>query len=95
MHALTLKKDCLPSHMRQVNLPGITANVREMLNALEAVGGKEALALVKREEPSKEIRDMLDSWPVRFDVSKAMALGFSKDENFQSAVEDFRDSLGE
>ncbi|KAI5206145.1 NAD(P)-binding protein [Aureobasidium subglaciale] len=94
-HVLTLEKDCLPSHVRQVNLPGITANVKEMLEALEEVGGKDAVGLVRREEPSKEIKDMLDSWPVRFDVSKALGLGFKRDEKFRDAVEDFKKSLEE
>ena len=92
-HALTLERDCLPAHTRQVNLPGITASVGEMLAALEEVGGKEAVALVSREDASKEIKAMLDSWPVRFDVSKALGLGFVKDESFKRAVEDFAEEL--
>lgn len=95
MHTLDLKRDCMPPHMRQVNLPGITANVKEMLGALEAVGGKKALDLVKREKPTDEIKSMLDSWPIRFDVSKALGLGFVKDDSFKSAVEDFAASLKE
>jgi nucleoside-diphosphate-sugar epimerase len=95
LHVLTLERDCMPAHMRQINLPGITASVREMLQALREVGGEEAVKLVKREKASKEIKDMLDSWPVRFDVTKALDLGFVRDENFKSAVEDFAASLKE
>jgi nucleoside-diphosphate-sugar epimerase len=95
LHVLMLEADALPSHMRQVNLPGITASVKEMLAALEEVGGKGAVELVKREEPTKEIKDMLDSWPIRFDVSKAMGLGFKRDERFVDAVRDFKTSLEE
>ena len=95
LHALTLDRECLPPHVRQVNLPGITATVEEMLRALEKVGGKEARALVRREKPSDEIRDMLDSWPIRFDVSKALGLGFVADSSFKQAVEDFAASLKE
>ncbi|CAD0089565.1 unnamed protein product [Aureobasidium mustum] len=95
LHVLTLERESLPSHMRQINLPGITASVKEMLQALEEVGGKQAVELVKREEPTKEIKDMLDSWPIRFDVSKAMSLGFKRDERFRDAVEDFKKSLQE
>ncbi|KAH9810900.1 putative nucleoside-diphosphate-sugar epimerase [Teratosphaeria destructans] len=93
LHALTLEKDALPSHIRQVNLPGITATVREMMQALREVGGEAAVALVKREEPTKEIRAMLDSWPIRFDVSRALSLGFVADGSFKDAVEDFKASL--
>ncbi|EMC97769.1 hypothetical protein BAUCODRAFT_66927 [Baudoinia panamericana UAMH 10762] len=91
--ALTLPKDCMPPHMRQVNLPGITATVREMLQALREVGGEDAVKLVKREKPSPEIKAMLDSWPIRFDVSKALSLGFVADQSFKGAVEDFAASL--
>ncbi|PNS16686.1 GDP-mannose 3,5-epimerase 1 [Sphaceloma murrayae] len=94
LHVLTLEKGCMPMHMRQVNLPGITASVGQMLEALEEVGGKEARALVKREEASAEIKGMLDSWPVRFDVKKAIGLGFVRDQDFLGAVRDFQESLG-
>lgn len=92
-HALTLERDCMPPQIRQVNLPGITATVAEMLQALEDVGGKKALDLVKREKPSDEIRDMLNSWPIKFDVSKALGLGFVADTSFKQAVEDFAATL--
>ncbi|THX94216.1 NAD(P)-binding protein [Aureobasidium pullulans] len=95
LHVLTLERECMPSHTRQINLPGITASVKEMLEALRQVGGEKAVSLVKREEPSKEIKDMLDSWPIRFDVSKALSLGFKRDEKFVDAVEDFARSLKE
>jgi len=93
--ALTLKPDCMEPHIRQVNLPGITATVKEMLDALREVGGEEAVKLVKREKASPEIKAMLDSWPIRFDVSKALKLGFVADQGFKSAVEDFKASLGQ
>lgn len=91
--ALDLPRDCMPPHVRQVNLPGITASVGEMLRALREVGGEEAVRLVKREEPSREIAEMLASWPVRFDVSKALGMGFVADQDFKGAVEDFAASL--
>ncbi|KAK5136102.1 hypothetical protein LTR08_004152 [Meristemomyces frigidus] len=91
--ALTLKADCMPPHIRQVNMPGNTSTVKEMLQALREVGGEEAVKLVKREKPSQEIKDMLDSWPIRFDVKKALDLGFVADQSFKGAVEDFKASL--
>lgn len=93
LHALTLKNDCMPPHIRQVLLPGITSTVKEMLAALREVGGEDALKLVKREKPTPEIKAMLDSWPTTFDVSKALSLGFVVDQNFKGAVEDFAASL--
>ena len=85
----------MPLHVRQVNLPGITVSVKEMLEALEEVGGQDTLRLVRREEASVEIKQMLDSWPTEFDVSKALGLGFEPDQSFRGAVEDFAQSLRE
>lgn len=93
LHASKLEADVLPSHRRQVNLPGITASVADMLQALREVGGDKAVTLVKREKATPEITAMLDSWPVRFDVSKALGLGFVADESFTTAVADFKRSL--
>lgn len=47
VHTLTLERECMPTHVRQIMLPGITANVAQMLQALKEVGGQEALDLVK------------------------------------------------
>ena len=92
--ALTLKPDCMTPHARQVNFPGITVTVKDMLDALREVGGEEALKLVKREKPTQEIKDMLDSWPIRFNIQKALDMGFVVDTSFKTAVEDFKASLG-
>ncbi|KAM3416799.1 hypothetical protein BST61_g8390 [Cercospora zeina] len=93
IHTLSLEKDCMPAHIRQVLLPGITSTVREMLQALREVGGEDAVKLVKREKASAEIKAMLDSWPITFDVSKALGLGYVRDGSFKDAVEDFAASL--
>lgn len=93
VHTLSLKNDCMPPHIRQVLLPGITSTVKDMLNALKEVGGQQALDLVKREKPSPEIKAMLDSWPITFDVSKALGLGYVRDDSFKDAVVDFKKGL--
>ncbi|KAK1090518.1 hypothetical protein LTR48_008140, partial [Friedmanniomyces endolithicus] len=93
--ALSLPKDCMEPHIRQVNLPGITATVKEMLQALREVGGEEAVKLIKREKASKEVMQLLESWGVRYDVSRALKLGFVADKSFKEAVEDFAASLKE
>ena len=66
-----------------------------MLQALKEVGGEDALKLVKREKASPEIMAVLNSWPIRFDISKALELGFVADGSFKDAVEDFAASLKE
>lgn len=93
--ALTIEQDAMPPHIRQVNMPGITATVKEMLEALREVGGEEAVKLVKKKPLDPETQKVLESWSVRFDVSKALGLGFKPEQPFKGAVEDFARSLKE
>ncbi|KAJ6439283.1 nucleoside-diphosphate-sugar epimerase [Purpureocillium lavendulum] len=90
---LTLPGECMPPHVRQVLLPGITETVGGMLQALRDVGGEEALRLVKREDATPEIKAMLDSWPYEFDISRALGIGFVPDQPFRDTVEDFAKGL--
>ncbi|KAF2475965.1 NAD(P)-binding protein [Lindgomyces ingoldianus] len=63
---------------RVVNLPGQTVKVGEILEALEEVGGKEAVGLVE-EKVDPRVEDIVASWPSRFDVSVAKGLGMVED----------------
>jgi nucleoside-diphosphate-sugar epimerase len=93
LHALTMSVDSLPSHIRQINVPGICVTVQEMMDALEKVGGKEKLALLK-EKTDPALLPILQSWPTKFDNSQAYSLGFKRDESFLQAVMDYKESLG-
>ncbi|GFF36820.1 uncharacterized protein HI_1014 [Aspergillus udagawae] len=85
---LSLPSDALPPHIRSINVPGICVTVQEMMDALEKVGGKDKLALLKeKEDPT--LRPILESWPTRFDNSQAIALGFKRDSSFEQAVRDY------
>ncbi|KAF4968286.1 hypothetical protein FZEAL_10407 [Fusarium zealandicum] len=77
---------------RVVNLPGITVTVQEILDAVEKVGGREAVDLVKEEEDEALLR-IVKSWPPWFDDSRAMGLGLEADGNLVDAVKAFKDSL--
>ncbi|KAK1727139.1 hypothetical protein CaCOL14_007003 [Colletotrichum acutatum] len=77
---------------RVLNLPGVTVTVADILNALEVVGGTEARKLV-REERSPQIEAIVGSWPAYFDVSKAIDLGLSPDEDLITTVKDFAERL--
>lgn len=92
VHSLAVPSSALPSHIRHVNIPGISVTVQEMMNALEAVGGKECLDLLK-EEPDEGMERILRSWPTRFDNSQAFQLGYKKDESFEQAVRDYKESV--
>lgn len=81
------------SGSRIVNLPGVTVTVREMLDALKAVGGDEALRLVeeKREEATEKI---VLSWPTRVDTSRAKALGFAEDGTLTNTLREYINDHG-
>lgn len=66
-------------HSRVVCLPGFTATIREELEALEKVAGKDALALVEfRDDPIN--RRIVSSWPAKFDNTYPLSLGFVADQ---------------
>ncbi|KAF7297150.1 ABC bile acid [Mycena indigotica] len=76
--AKDIPADRFASHSRVVYLPGFTATIREELEALETVGGKEALDLVKFKDDPVDRRLVL-SWPAHFDLSYPLSLGFIQD----------------
>ncbi|KAK1968946.1 NAD dependent epimerase/dehydratase [Colletotrichum sublineola] len=77
---------------RVVNLPGITVTVQEILDAVEKVGGKEALAQVE-EKSDPAILAIVSTWAARFDVSRAYGLGLEPDGPILEAVEAFAKTL--
>ena len=73
---------------RVVNLPGITATVAQMVEALERVAGKQVAERV-RWVPDQRIRAIVKTWPVRFKTPRARALGFKPDEDVESVIRSY------
>ncbi|KAJ6004858.1 hypothetical protein N7540_012657 [Penicillium herquei] len=90
--ALNLPGDAVPPHIRQINVPGICVTVQGMMDALEKVGGKDKLGLLKEKEDPALI-PILKSWPTQFDNTQAISLGFKRDESFEQAVKDYKEAL--
>lgn len=91
-HAATLPADVL-GQWRCVNMPGFGVSVQEMLDALEEVGGKKALSLVRFERDPR-VEHLVESLPTKFDNSRALSLGFTVDKNFLDVVRAYvRDDL--
>ncbi|PSK34967.1 hypothetical protein B9Z65_1550 [Elsinoe australis] len=90
--ALSLPRDALPPHRRAVNLPGFAVTIQDMLDALEAVGGKDKLDLVQ-EQPIPALQPLLHSWADDFDNSLALSLGMKQDTSFVQSVKDFRETM--
>jgi nucleoside-diphosphate-sugar epimerase len=86
---LHLPGDSVPPHIRQINVPGICVTVQEMMDALEKVGGKDKLALL-REKEDPALVAILKSWPTQFDNTLALSLGMKRDESFAQTVLDYK-----
>jgi len=84
IHAHDLPASSWPTS-RVVNLPGITLNVREMIDAMVRVAGADKAKLV-RFVPDARIQGIVKTWPVRFRTDQALAMGFKADEGFEDAV---------
>jgi nucleoside-diphosphate-sugar epimerase len=72
---------------RIVNLPGITVSVGAMLESLARIAGKAASDRVAFTEDAA-VRRIVGSWPARFDTARALALGFTRDPDFDALVRD-------
>jgi D-erythronate 2-dehydrogenase len=70
---------------RNLNMPGVSATVGEMISSLETVAGPGFTQLIQR-EADPIIQRMVDGWPGRVDASRAQELGFSADDNFEEIV---------
>jgi nucleoside-diphosphate-sugar epimerase len=71
-----------------INLPSLTITIAEMLDALEAVGGKAARDLVRFERDPAVVR-LVDSWPAAVHAARAERLGILPDKDFISIVRDY------
>lgn len=92
IHTLTVPSDALPSHIRQVNLPGIGVTIQEIMDALAKVGGEDLLKFLKEENDTALI-PILKSWPTNVDNTQALRLGYKKDVKFEDAVRDYKNTL--
>jgi nucleoside-diphosphate-sugar epimerase len=76
-----------------VNLPGLTVRVSEMLDALEAVAGREVRERVRFEE-NAAIARMVGGWASAFESARARRLGLSADPDFVSIIRQFQTEQG-
>ena len=79
---------------RNVNLPGLSLTVREMVSALERVAGPRVVERIRWESDPK-VERLVSTWPGQLATAKADALGFPRDENFELVIrQHVRDELG-
>ena len=92
MFALDLDREALPIYDRSLNHPGIGVSIQDMMDSLQRVGGKDKLKLLE-EKDDASLKKILNSWPADFDNTKALALGFERDETFDQIVKDYKEGL--
>jgi D-erythronate 2-dehydrogenase len=84
IHALELAPAAWGTH-RVVNLPGITASVKEMLAALSRVAGSKVAERVLW-KPDARIESIVRTWPVRFRTPRALGMGFRADPDMETII---------
>jgi nucleoside-diphosphate-sugar epimerase len=76
---------------RALNVPGISVTAREMVAALERVAGAQVAGRVRWEQDPR-INRMMNGWPGALDDTRARALAFPADENFDAMIRQYMDS---
>ena len=84
IHAATIDTAPLGGR-RNISLPGLSATVKEEIEALHRVGGDKAVKLI-RHEPDPAIIRIVDGWAQDFDTHRAEALGFRAETSFDAIV---------
>lgn len=84
-HAATVDSARLEER-RNLTMPGISATVADEIEALRAVAGDAAVALI-RHEPDPAVEAIISTWPKAFSAERALRLGFEPDRSFQAIVE--------
>jgi nucleoside-diphosphate-sugar epimerase len=79
---------------RGLNMPGFSCTVAEQIEALRRAAGNDAVALIKR-QPDPAIIRIVSLWPRDFTPTRALALGFAAEKDFDEIVRVYiEDELG-
>jgi nucleoside-diphosphate-sugar epimerase len=70
---------------RVVNLPGLSVSVAQMVDALRAVAGDDAISRITWQR-DEAIELIVGSWPAAWDTRRAHALGLTGDASFEAIV---------
>jgi nucleoside-diphosphate-sugar epimerase len=73
---------------RWLNLPGITASVAQMIEALKKVAGAKVAERVVY-KPDARIQAIVKTWPANFRTPRALAMGFKADADVESIIRDY------
>lgn len=83
-HAATMDTGTV-GHRRALTMPGVQATVAEQIEALRAIAGDKAVALI-RHELDPEIIRIVSNWPRGFAADRAFELGFRAESSFDEII---------
>ncbi|MFN4058248.1 MAG: hypothetical protein ACK4HW_08715 [Roseinatronobacter sp.] len=93
VHAATMDLAPLGAR-RNLSMPGLSATVGEQIEALRAVAGNKAVALIRR-EPDAFITRICEGWATGFDAGRARSFGFQAENSFEQIIRiHIEDELG-
>ena len=84
VHAATLETSALGDR-RCLTMPGLSATVAEQIAALRRAAGDDVVSLIRR-EPDASIASIVAGWPQAFETSRADALGFRAEADFDEII---------
>ncbi len=70
---------------RNLSLPGLSCTVGEQIESLRRIAGPKAVELIRR-APDETIMKIVSGWPENFTPTRAMALGFKAETNFDELI---------
>lgn len=86
-HSLTVDAERFESS-RTINLPGLSVTVKAMIDALASITDQATVQLIQY-QPDEAVSQIVASWPSEFEVSWAIALGFTQDRSFEDIIRAF------
>jgi nucleoside-diphosphate-sugar epimerase len=93
-HAVTLDTNTMGAQ-RCMTMPGVSATVGDQIEALRAVAGDAAVALIRR-VPDPAVVAIISGWPRDFDTARALSLGFRAERTFGEIIEVYlEDEMGQ
>jgi nucleoside-diphosphate-sugar epimerase len=84
IHAASIDLEPLGAQ-RSLTMPGVSASVGEQIEALRAVAGDKAVALIRR-EPDELVMRIVSGWARGFAPERAMRLGFVAETSFEEII---------
>jgi nucleoside-diphosphate-sugar epimerase len=70
---------------RALSMPGLSASIAEMIEALRRVAGQKAVDLITC-APDPVIQAIVEPWAEAFEATKARALGFAAEQSFDEII---------